>query len=123
MNEEYINKCGKQIESFISISFDNVKVEYVEPEEVTARTTIGFDAQEELERSDASEVYYRIQINNVNRDNVFERSGTLIQYFTKLIQDKMERNSPAPDTIVIEADIPPQSVFNKPFVFYVRSVI
>lgn len=123
MNEEYINKCGKQIESFISRSFDDVKVEYVEPEEVTARTTIGFDAQKELERSDVCEVYYRIQINNVNKDDIFERKGTMVQHFRELIQDKMERNSSAPDTIVIEADVPPGYVVNKPFVFYVRSVI
>lgn len=124
MDEDYIKECGRHIESFICRSFDNVKVTHVDSDEVTARTTIGFDAQEALERSEACEVYYRIQINNVYNDDVFEDRGNIIEHFRNVIHNEMEHNCPkAPDTQVIESDIPPSNVVHKPFVFYVRSVI
>lgn len=122
IDESYINDCAEKIESFVGRSFENVKVTPVNPDEVTSRTRIGFDAKESLDRSDAYEVYYRVRINNVDKDDIFEDSGTMVEHFTDLIQKDMEQNSYAPDTIFVESDLPPKSR-NKPYVFYIRSVL
>lgn len=122
IDESYINDCAEKIESFIGRSFKNVKVTPVNPDEVTSRTRIGFDAEDSIDRDEIYEVYYRIRISNVTKDDIFEDSGTMIEHFTDLIQEDMEHNSSAPDTIFVESDLPPKSR-NKPFVFYVRSVL
>lgn len=121
-SEEVIKKGAQQIGNFLKRSFNTVSVNYVDPKTVSDRTVIGFDAEKALKESPAIETYYRVKINNVKEDSIFEDEGTMKEHIKKVIEQEMEQNSPAPDTIWIEDDSAPKHL-EEPYVFYVRSVL
>lgn len=118
ISDDYIENSAEKIRNFlVKNGFKNVKVENVSTDEVKARTTIGFDPEEE---KDEFEVYYRIQIHCENRDEILDTRGDIMSYFRDTLIEMDMSN--APDTIFIESDNPPRHI-NKPLVCYVRSVL
>lgn len=118
MEESYIKQEGQKIEKFLSHSFDKVNVEYVQPEEVTARGPIGGDAEERL---DDYQVYYRIKIPSETKQDILDNRGDITEYFCNQLEE-METLSSAPDTLFVYSDNPPEHI-KKPLVFYVISTL
>lgn len=118
LKKSKIEEERKKIENFLEHAFKSVNVEYVDPDLVTSRTTVGFDAEESL---DKYQVYYRIKINSEEREEILETRGDMVEFFRDQLLI-MERESKAPDTMLVETDFPPRHI-NKPLVFFVRSTI
>ena len=118
LDKKKINEEAKKVEEFLEHSFNSVKVEHVESDLVTARTTVGFDSSEAL---DKYQVYYRVQINSEDKHEILETRGDIVEYLRTQLEE-MERKSKAPDTMMVATDFPPEHI-NKHLVFYVRSTL
>lgn len=117
-----IREGGQKIENYFSeYCFEYANVIPVLPDEVTQRTGIGFDAEKVLKENEIMyEVYYRVEINSVDKDEIFENGGVMTSYFREQLSH-MEEKTNAPDSVFV-ADDPPRGKYSS-LVFYVRSVL
>lgn len=68
------------------------------------------------------EVFFRVTVDPPDGDDILETRGDISEYLRTQLATDIERNSNAPDTMIVQSDFPPAHI-DKPLVFYVRSVL
>lgn len=110
-----ISDAKKQINKFLSRSLDVKDITAVEAEEVIARTNAGRNIGE-------YGVCFRVEIGQPESDEVLETWSDVTMHLRDQLES-MERNSNAPDTLVLSEDHPPEHLKNKHLVYYLESTM
>lgn len=110
-----IDEAKRKIDEFLSRSIDVKRIEAVEADEVIARTNAGRNIGE-------YDVCFRVEVSQPESDEILETWSDVTMHLRDQLES-MERNSRAPDTLLLSEDHPPQHLENEPLVYYLQSTM
>lgn len=115
ISDSDISDAREQINNFLSRSLDVKDITAVESDEVFARTNAGRDIGE-------YDVCFRVEVGQPDSDEVLDTWSDVTSHLRDQLES-MERNSNAPDTLLLSEDHPPEHLENKPLVYYLQSTM
>lgn len=115
ISDSEISDAKDQINKFLSRSINVRDITAVEADEVIARTNAG-------RNTGKYDVCFRVKISQPESDEVLETWSDVTMHLRDQLES-MERNSRAPDTLLLVEDHPPEHIKNKPLVYYLQSTM
>lgn len=115
LSDSDIKDAKSKIQKFLSRSLEVKDITAVEVDEVISRTNAGHNIGD-------YDVCFRVKIGRPESDDVLETWSDVRMHLEDQLES-MERNSRAPDTIILSSDHPPEGRVNEPLVYYLQSTL